>query len=194
MDDNQSVPFFLSPCDCYAGSTTVDGYLRRDEGTRGRHPTSGREGGRLARTVAPTGIAPLALGGEQDVMNRWPGLVPDALPIEIRQRVAAVCERFENAWHGGERPTIELYLEGLGPVERTAALHGLVALESRLRCEEDDPPTLMEYVHRFPGDATVVTTAVATSNRDPAFDAPVNGIDQRGRRGNRFCGGGFKHR
>ena len=97
-------------------------------------------------------------------MNRWPGLVPETLPLEIRQRVVAACERFESAWRVGDRPAIELYLEGLGPVERTAALHGLVALEFKLRCEEDDPPTLKEYVNRFPGDATVVATALATSN------------------------------
>ena len=109
-------------------------------------------------------------------MNRWPGLVPETLPIEIRQRVLAACERFESAWRGGERPAIELYLEGMEPAERTAAMHGLVALECKLRCEEDDPPTFREYVTRFPGDATVVAMAIATSNSTPAVDAPSNGI------------------
>ena len=70
-------------------------------------------------------------------MNRWPGLVPETLSIEIRQRVLAACERFESAWRAGGRPAIELYLEGLGPAERTAAMQGLVALEFKLRCEED---------------------------------------------------------
>ena len=108
-------------------------------------------------------------------MNRWPGLIPETLPIEIRQRVVAACERFETAWRAGDRPAIEIYLDGLGTVERAAALHGLVALEFKLRCEEHDPPTLKEYVNRFPGDATVVETALATSNYVRAVDAPPNG-------------------
>ena len=98
------------------------------------------------------------------------------MPIEIRQRVIAACERFESAWRGGERPAIELYLEGLGPVERAATLHGLVALEFKLRGEDDHPPTLKEYVNRFPGDATVVATAVANWNNATALDTPANGI------------------
>ena len=109
-------------------------------------------------------------------MIRWPGIVPETLPIEIQQRVIAACERFESAWRGGERPAIELYLEGLGPVERAAALHGLVALEFKLRCEDDHPPTLKEYVNRFPGDATVVETAVTSSNNATALGTPANGI------------------
>ena len=40
----------------------------------------------------------------------------------------------------------------------------------------NDPPTLKEYVNRFPGDATVVTTAVANSNNTSAVDTPANGI------------------
>jgi eukaryotic-like serine/threonine-protein kinase len=108
-------------------------------------------------------------------MNRWPGLIPETIPKEIRQRVVAACERFESAWRAGDRPAIEPYLDGLGTVERAAALHGLVALEFKLRCDEHDPPTLKEYVNRFPGDATVVETAVATSNYLRAGDAPANG-------------------
>ena len=136
-------------------------------------------------TPLPTGsgsgtcIDPPASDGGQLVMNRWPGLVPETFPIEVRQRAVAACERFESAWRSGERPAIEPYLEGLGPVDRVAALHGLVALEFKLRCEQDDPPTLKEYVSRFPGDATVVATAVATSKNTPASATPANGRPRR---------------
>ena len=109
-------------------------------------------------------------------MNRWPGLVPDTLSVEIRQRVLAACERFESAWRAGERPAIELYLEGFGPGERTAAMHGLVALEFKLRRDEHDPPTLKEYIDRFPGDATIVATAIAASNKTSEADTPANGV------------------
>src|ERR1700678_3658915 len=108
-------------------------------------------------------------------MNRWPGLIPETLPKEIRQRVVAASERFESAWRAGDRPAIELYLDGLGPLERSPALHGLLALEFQLRCEEQDPPTLREYVARFPGDATVVETALTTLNSKPAVESPANG-------------------
>ncbi len=126
---------------CYASERLPDGELRHDEETiRMAPPLTGSEGRRATADCGkPTGIDPLALDGGRCVMNRWPGLVPETLPIEIRQRVVAACERFESAWRGGERPAIELYLEGLGPVERTAALHGLVALEFKLRREEQRP-------------------------------------------------------
>ena len=109
-------------------------------------------------------------------MNRWPGLVPETLPIEIRERVLATCERFESAWRAGERPAIEHYLEGLEPVAQTAAVHALSALESKLRRDEDEPPTLREYMSRSPGDATVVTTALAASNNTSELDTPANRI------------------
>ena len=52
--------------------------------------------------------------------------------------------------------------------------------------KSNDPPTLKEYVNRFPGDATVVATAFATSNNTPGVDTPANGVaDRAASRGNR---------
>jgi eukaryotic-like serine/threonine-protein kinase len=109
-------------------------------------------------------------------MNRWPGLLPETLPLEIRRRVVAACVRFESAWRVGGRPAIELHLEGLGPVERTAVLHELVALEIQLRSEEGDCPKLTEYMNRFPDDAPIVATAFGLSKNTPAVPAPAKDI------------------
>src|SRR6266550_2441253 len=96
-------------------------------------------------------------------MSRWYGPLTQALPLEIQRLAGAACRRFDRMWGSGGRPTIELFLEGLSPAEREAVLHELVALEVELRTEKGDCPALGEYLHRFPGDATLVTAAFASS-------------------------------
>src|SRR4051794_29142733 len=94
-------------------------------------------------------------------MNPRTGPVPETLPLDIRRLVFEAYERFEGAWRVGGRPAIEPYLDGLGSDERTAVLHGLVALEVELRSERGDHPTVKEYRERFPSDLPVVTAAFA---------------------------------
>src|SRR3954462_12301865 len=96
-------------------------------------------------------------------MSRSPGPLPETLPVETRRQVAAACDRFEAAWRSGVRATIESYLGGLGPTERTAVLHELVGLEVELRTEAGDRPSLEEFVERFPDDSAVVASAFASS-------------------------------
>src|SRR5271156_2037982 len=107
-------------------------------------------------------------------MNRR-HVVPDTLPLEIRRLVAAAREGFEKAWRLSGRPAIEPDLEGLGPVERTAVLHELVALDIKMRSEQGDCPTIEEYVKRFPGDAAVVASAYASSMTTVADHALSDG-------------------
>ena len=120
--------------------------------------------------------AQAAPGGVRWAMSHRPGL-PEPLSPEIRRLVVAARERFEGAWRrGGDRPAIEPYLDGLGPVERAAVLHELAALEIALRAGEGDHPTLEATTDRFPDDAQDVTAAFAPSNGATAAHTSAQGI------------------
>jgi hypothetical protein len=109
-------------------------------------------------------------------VKRWSRLVPETLPLETQRLVVAACERFETAWRADGRTAIELHLQGLGPLERTAVLHELGALEIKLQAEEGGHPTLEEYVNRFPDDALVVTEVFASAQGTDAVRRAAKGI------------------
>jgi hypothetical protein len=52
-----------------------------------------------------------------------------------QRQVDALCDRFEDAWHGGEKPRIEDYLAAsdLPPARQPALLCELLKLERELR-------------------------------------------------------------
>ena len=153
---------------CYAGEDCRTGSCAA---TRRPFPwrATGHKGRRATADYGkPTGADPLALDGgrvcheslartgPQEAAPRHPATGHCGLRT-LRECVAWRRVARNRAISG--RP---------GSRQRTAALHGLVALEFKLRREEQDPPTLKEYVKRFPGDATIVATAFATSNQTPA--------------------------
>jgi eukaryotic-like serine/threonine-protein kinase len=121
----------------------------------------------------PVETHPLTLGVAPSVMNRLPRPVSEVLPLEIQRQVVAACERFENSWRAGEKPTIENQLEDLGPVERSAVLHELVALEVELRSRDGERPTLAEFADRFPDDASVISAVFASSIMHLADSGPA---------------------
>ncbi len=73
-------------------------------------------------------------------------------------RVDGLCDRFEAAWAGGERPRIEDFLEGLGDAESSAAMHELVALEVALRRAAGEEPAHADYDARFPQGAAAIAS------------------------------------
>ena len=157
----------------------------------------GSDGRRAAAECGkPAGIDPLAFDGGQSVMNRWPGLVPETLPIEIRQRVVAACERFESA-RGKAAIGLRSSSTSKAWGQSSARPPCTDWLPSSSNCgvKTDDPPTLREYVNRFPGDATVVATAFETSNDKSMVDQPANGapaglVGRRNRTGHDSFGRG----
>src|SRR4051812_25304599 len=112
-------------------------------------------------------------------MSRSPGSLPETLPEEIQRQVVAARDHFETAWRFGVRTTIESYLGDLGPTERIAVLHELVGLEIELRTEAGDRPSLEEFVNRFPGDSTVVSSAFASSMHEATEPPPTERVSTR---------------
>ena len=75
----------------------------------------------------------------------------DRLPAALKARVNAACDRFEEQWNAGPRPTIEAALAAAGADLRPHLLPELVKLEVELRIKADDTDEPDEYRRRFPG-------------------------------------------
>ncbi|MFO0907291.1 MAG: serine/threonine-protein kinase [Isosphaeraceae bacterium] len=78
------------------------------------------------------------------------------LSLDATRRVNDACEPFERAWRSGERPRIELALEGWADPERSALLEELLAIELELLRREGSEPDLDAYLRRFPADTLLV--------------------------------------
>ena len=81
-------------------------------------------------------------------------------------RLDLALVRFEAAWHAGESPRIEAYLEGAEEPERSLLLRELMELEMELDRGAGRPPDPVDYRRRFPGDSTLV---------DQVFDVQQSG-------------------
>ena len=75
-----------------------------------------------------------------------------------QRRLDQVCDRYEDAWRDGFGPRIEDYLRDadVPPSRRAAMLVELLKVDRELRQARGDPPTISEYLDRFPGYAPVV--------------------------------------
>ena len=60
----------------------------------------------------------------------------DSTPLPVRQRVDAVCRRFEDAWLAGARPRVEDYLGGLPAEERPVLLRELLGIDVAYRRQQ----------------------------------------------------------
>jgi len=78
----------------------------------------------------------------------WSG--NESLPLTMAQRVDGLCNRFEQAWKDGHRPTIEDFLADLSEPERAALLRELVHLDADYRRRQGEEPQPAEYHARFP--------------------------------------------
>src|SRR5947208_3323204 len=70
--------------------------------------------------------------------------------------VNVVCERFDGAWEGGERPRIEDYLAGIPEEQRPCVLRHLLQIELERRLGLSEKPTLEEYQIRFPKHTEII--------------------------------------
>jgi hypothetical protein len=73
-----------------------------------------------------------------------------SLPLSLTQRIDEVCNRFDAAWRGGQRPRIEDFLQGVPDTERHPLLLELIALEVEHRRRTGEAPRPEEYQARFP--------------------------------------------
>ena len=85
---------------------------------------------------------------------------PKRLPIDVLERIDALCAKFEDAWQQDEAPSIESVLSHAeSAVERDTLLAELLALEMDYRRRRGEQPTPQEYNDRFPEDAEIIRDA-----------------------------------
>jgi tRNA A-37 threonylcarbamoyl transferase component Bud32 len=67
----------------------------------------------------------------------------------VTELVDTLCDRFENAWRGGDAPTLAPFLPADGPV-RAAALVPLLCIELEMRLRRGEAARAEAYLGRFP--------------------------------------------
>ncbi|MGO9599209.1 MAG: protein kinase domain-containing protein, partial [Isosphaeraceae bacterium] len=95
-------------------------------------------------------------------------------------RFEDACDRFERAWHGGERPRIEDYCKCAAPAG-APLIRELLMVELVYRRQLGETPLLDEYQSRFPGQAAAIRDAFEAYPRllsqfDAAVDAAPSGV------------------
>lgn len=73
--------------------------------------------------------------------------------------IDALCDRFEQAWQLGTRPTLEEFLREIEPDKHDAALFELLRVEIEMLQDRDEEIAEQEYRNRFANSATVVRKA-----------------------------------
>src|SRR5215472_7301400 len=71
--------------------------------------------------------------------------VDDPLPPSALKRIDGNCERFEDAWQGGQRPCIGDYLSEAEEPERGHLLRELIALDIDYRRQLGEKPEARDY-------------------------------------------------
>lgn len=74
----------------------------------------------------------------------------DSLPPNLGLWMNEVCDRFENAWSGHERPQLEDYLGHAPEPQRSHLLRELVLLDVHYRQHAGETPQASDYQPRFP--------------------------------------------
>jgi hypothetical protein len=74
-------------------------------------------------------------------------------------RLESICDRFEDAWRDGDRPSPEEFWEGR--VESPDLLRELLVLDVAYRMRSGERPDADEYAARFPGHESMIQDALA---------------------------------
>ena len=82
------------------------------------------------------------------------GLTPS-----LAARLEAICDRFEAAWRGGQRPGIADFWDEQGGA---ALLRDLLVVELAYRARLGERPGPGEYLARFPAQSAAVRSAFET--------------------------------
>jgi hypothetical protein len=69
--------------------------------------------------------------------------------LDLAHAVDALCDRFEAAWQGGERPDLDAWLPREEALRR-AALHELARLDLEYRLQKGEAVRVEEYFARYP--------------------------------------------
>ncbi len=94
-------------------------------------------------------------------------------------RVDLVCDAFEESYRSGASPRIEEFLSTSLPVDRETLLSELVWLDIDYRRRRGDPPTVDEYLVRFPHDSVVLKRQIS-GDLESANQSVQSTVVQRG--------------
>lgn len=97
--------------------------------------------------------------------------LPDTLDPTILQRIQAMGEHFEKAWHAGKKPRIEDYLKNVSDPVRAAVLRLLLSRELLLLARQGTVADAQAYLTRFPKDAAIVVDAFSVAARETTTEA-----------------------
>jgi serine/threonine protein kinase len=103
--------------------------------------------------------------------RRQPNDEPLSL-IEARS-VDRLCDRFEAAWRGGDRPPIETFLVDAPHAARAAALRELIALEVEYRRRAGETPRPDEYETRFGESSEMIASVFRRAPGGAENEAPA---------------------
>ncbi len=78
------------------------------------------------------------------------------LPVAEFMQIDAACDRFEAAYHAGERPDLEAYLAVVPAGAKAALFRNLLSLDLEYRQRAGERPDLEAYREQFPDLADIV--------------------------------------
>jgi tetratricopeptide (TPR) repeat protein/tRNA A-37 threonylcarbamoyl transferase component Bud32 len=87
------------------------------------------------------------------------------LPVAEFIQIDAACDRFEAAYHAGQRPDLATYLTEVPAEARVALFRNLLSLDLEYRQRAGERPDLETYLERFP-DLTEVVESVFHSRSE----------------------------
>lgn len=94
-------------------------------------------------------------------MDETRSRVGDEQPMSGRERVDQACDEFARQWKSGLTPRIEEFLARVEAEDRQYLLPELIAEECNQRRAAGESVEPDEYLRRFPGDISVVESALA---------------------------------
>src|SRR5262245_39458414 len=83
----------------------------------------------------------------------------ESLPVSVARRLDQVCNRFEDAWRAGRRPSLPEFLAQIDEPARPALLRELLRLELEYRGRAGERPAPEEYLAQFPEQAELIHAA-----------------------------------
>ena len=110
------------------------------------------------------------------------------LPLTVAERLDVVCDRFEAACEGGQRPLISDYLEGVDEPARAVLARELIVLDLHYRHRRAEVPRVADYDAVNPDpESNWLTRAVADLTNRPTWPV-LPGYEILGELGRRGIG------
>jgi serine/threonine protein kinase len=85
----------------------------------------------------------------------------ESLPVSVARHLDRVCNRFEDVWRAGQRPSLPEFLVEADEPARLALLRELLCLDVEYRREAGEQPTLEDYLSQFPDQAELIHAALS---------------------------------